>query len=238
MNFSEAQQAYQNLVRQKQSGQISQSEFSIAVQSLRIQTPDGTWWQIQESDGTWLWWNGTTWIPGQPGPVSIEPPKKKRSRFVSCLIFTAIFACISVFLLVAIGAGGYYAISQGMISQRDVLNPIGLGTGEISIINIADNSLDTELIHLDTESGSPETVDTQTIPPFEISGYGGIQPGEYELHISAPSGPPAGGVCRLQISSGDLFQFVAVPEGIAVTLEGQDAESADEIDMLTSDLCR
>ncbi len=138
----------------------------------------------------------------------------------------------------ALGAGGYYAFSNGMINQREILNTIGMGTGEISIINIADEVLDTKLLRMDTESGSPETINNENIAPFDISGYGGIQPGIYELHITTPSGVPAGGVCRMTITSGDSLQFVAVPSGIAVSKEGMQAQSADDLDMSTSGLCR
>jgi hypothetical protein len=129
-------------------------------------------------------------------------------------------------------------IRTGQWSQRELLNAVGLGTGEISIVNIADDTLDTELIRLDTESGSPERVNSENIAPFEISGYGGIQPGQYELRITTPSGAPAGGVCHMTIASGDALQFVAVPSGIAVTKEGTDTQSADDMDMSTSRLCR
>ncbi len=164
--------------------------------------------------------------------------KKKRSPWVTCLMVLAGFSCLTVCCVTMVGAGGYYAFSTGQISQREILNAVGMGTGEISIINIADDTLETELIHLDTESGSPETFNSEDIAPFEISGYGGIQPGLYELHITTPSGIPTGGICRMTIASGDAFQFVAVPSGIAVTQKGVDAHSTDDMDMSTSGLCR
>jgi len=164
--------------------------------------------------------------------------KKKRSPWVTCFILLAGFACLSVCCLALVTGGGYYAFTNGLISQREAFNALGMGTGEISIVNIADDTLDTELIRMDTESGSPETINNENIAPFEISGYGGIQPGRYELRITTPSGIPAGGVCRMTIASGDAFQFVAVPSGIAVSKEGTSAQSADDIDMSTSGLCR
>jgi len=238
MNFSDAEQAYQNLLGQKQAGQLSDAEFNAAVQELRLQTPDGTWWQIREADGAWLRWDGSTWIQSQPRVGPPAKPKKKRSPILTCLMILGVFACVTVCLVAAVGGGGYYAFSNGLLSQREVLNAVGLGRGEISIVNISDDTLETELIRLDTESGSPETVNSENLAPYDISGYGGIQPGEYELHISTPSGIPAGGICRLTVGSGDSFQFVAVPSGIAVTQEGVEAQNADEIDMLTSGLCK
>lgn len=239
MNFSEAEQAYKNLVQQKQAGQLSADEFIAAVQNLRVQTPDGVWWQIRDTDGAWLRWDGSTWVENQQGTVPTpSTQKKKRNPILTCLMVFGIIACVSVCLLTAVGAGGYYAVSTGRLSQREVLNAVGMGAGEINIVNIADDTLDTELIHLDTESGELATVNSKSIAPFEISGYGGIQPGLYELHITTPSGVPIGGVCKMSIASGDSFQFVAVPSGIAISKEGEDAQSADDMDMATSGLCR
>jgi hypothetical protein len=149
-----------------------------------------------------------------------------------------IFACGAVCLLVTTGLGGYYAFSQGLLSQREVLNAVGLGKGEITIINISDDSINTELFLLESESGGVESVNNERIAPFEISGFGGIQPGMYNLQIESPSGLPIGGICSLTIASGDSFQFVVVPSGIAVSQEGVEAQSADDIDMSTSELCR
>lgn len=236
MDFKEAEKTYQELIRQHQAGKVSDAEFTAVVQKLRVQTPDGVWWQIRGSDGTWLYWDGSSWAASQS--KALAPPKAKRSPIITCLAITGILACGLVCLLAAVGGGGYYAISTGSLNQRTVLNAVGLGSGDITIINIADDSLETKLVRLDTESGSPETVDSEEIAPFEISGYGGIQPGQYELLISSLSGIPAGGRCRLTIASGDSFQFVAVPDGIAVTQEGQAAQSADELDMSTAGLCR
>jgi hypothetical protein len=238
MNFSEAEQAYHNFKQQKQAGQISDSEFAAAVQNLRVQTSDGVWWQIRGSDGAWLRWDGSNWLESQYKAVPQPKPKVKRNPIITCLIITGIFACGLICLLGAVGAGGYYAYTTGSLNQRVILNAVGLGTGDITIINLADDFLATELIRLDTESRNPETVDSENIAPFEISGYGAIQPGQYELHISSPSGYPPSGVCRLTIASRDSFQFVAVPEGIAVTKEGLDAQSADDLDMSTAGLCR
>jgi hypothetical protein len=238
MNFLEAERTYRKLMQQRQAGQITEVDFVAAIQTLRVHTSDGIWWQMRASDGAWLRWDGTSWTEARPGGVSASTPKKKRNPVISCLMILGIFVCASICLLVVVGAGGYYLVSTGQWSQREILNAVGLGTGEITIINIADDSLDTKLIQMDTESGSPETVNSEIISTFEISGYGGIQPGLYELHISSQSGIPAGGICRLSIVSGDSFQFVAVPSGIAVTQKGADVQNADDVDMLTSGLCR
>ncbi len=250
MVFQQAQNRYQQLVQQYRSGQLSQDAFTNAVNQLRVQTPDGTWWQIRGSDGAWLRWNGTSWAEGQPPvhsqPINVPPPmpaaptvkpKKKRSRAASCFITLAISAAVIICLVAVVGGGGYYLYSTGQISRRTIQNAIGMGYGEISVVNIADEPVDINLTRLDTEDGEPNSVNSDEIEPLGISGFGSIEPGHYEFELTTPSGQP-GGICRMRIGSGDSFQFVVVPEGIAITQEGVSSQNPDEIDMATSALCQ
>jgi hypothetical protein len=250
MDFQPAQNQFQHLVQQYQAGQLSQEAFTNAVNQLRVQTTDGTWWQIRAADGAWLRWNGTTWLeglpPGQSQPIGVPPqvpsvpaakPKKKRSRVASCFLIFAISALVIVCLVAVVGGGGYYLYSTGQISRREIQNTFGVGYGEISVVNIANEPLDIQLTRLDTDNGEPNSVNSDEIEPLGISGFGGIEPGHYEFEITAPSGQP-GGTCRMQIGSGDAYQFVAVPAGVAITQEGVDANHPDDVDMLTSALCR
>jgi hypothetical protein len=55
---------------------------------------------------------------------------------------------------------------------------------------------------------------------------------------SSPSGMPAGEICQLSIASRNSFQFVAVPDGIAITHQGIYAQGVDNINMVISGLCR
>ena len=72
---------------------------------------------------------------------------------------------------------------------------------------------------------------------FETGGFGGISPGKYRLVFESSENHTLDLDCTLQVERGDRYQFVAVPEGIAVTLEGYGADEVDEIDAETSSLC-
>lgn len=172
---------------------------------------------------------------GTPPP---QPPRRRRRR-PSCLVIVLVLAVVGCLGVIVIGVGGYLLVQSGTISlnQREIRNALGVGTGEIGLVNIADENLSADLMRLDTESGQPERADSATVVPLEIAGFGGIEPGRYELTLSTEGGAPAGGTCRLVITSGDSYQFVAVPEGIAVTREGADAQSAEDMRLDTSPLC-
>lgn len=240
MNFQEAEAQYTDLLRQYQTGQLSADQFEQAVAGLRLQTSDGAWWQL-DGNGRWLRWNGAEWE--QTGKTAVTPtktpPAKKRGRGRSCLRTLIILLLIFICSLAVVGGGGYWAIQTGRLSPLQIAaNLEGGGIGEISVVNITDGRLNVDMTALETESGQPEGAGGFDLEQYEISGQGGIVAGRYEVTFRAESGSPPEMTCTLRMGRGDTYQFVAVPEGIAITLEGENAEKADDLDVLTSRLCR
>jgi hypothetical protein len=164
----------------------------------------------------------------------VETTKRKRRWWVCCLLIPLIFVCGITIL----GGGGYYLYTNGTINQRSLLNLVGQGPGEISLINISDGNVYFAAVRLDTEDGEPTVANDDTLEPLVIGGFGGLSPGQYRLEIEPQSGVPAGGDCLLEIKSGDKLQFVVVPEGISVIRDGYDPLTADEMILETSPLCQ
>jgi hypothetical protein len=174
---------------------------------------------------------GGTFVQSPAGHAPpAAPPEKRRSFWRTCLIVTLLGFCG----LVVVAAGGYYLYTSGAISRRTVLNAVGLGAGEISITNVTETALTARLTRLDTESGSPEEFNSVRFEALDIAGFGGIPPGRYLLEFSG--GREAS--CSMQIESGDQFNLLVVPEGIAIAKAGYEPDSADELDLATSSLCR
>jgi len=169
-------------------------------------------------------------------PARVRPPGKKGGR--GCLVTCLLVLALVVVLLCVVGAGGYYLYTTGAINQRQILNAIGQGTGEINILNASDDTLDANLTRLDTESGEPESVGSFTIEPTEVEGFKMIEPGRYQLEIIFASGAPGGGTCTMKIVSGDYYQFVAVTGGVAIASQQQPAETGADLNMATSSLCQ
>lgn len=63
--FAEFEKYYREAVSEFRSGELSQAQFRKRIERLTIQDPAG-WWQIRPSDGHWLKWNGTQWLPDNP----------------------------------------------------------------------------------------------------------------------------------------------------------------------------
>lgn len=73
MTFEEAGQSYAQLRVQLQAGQITPAQFSEAVGQLRLQDASGNWWQIDPNSGSWLYWNGSAWVPGGTAATQAYP---------------------------------------------------------------------------------------------------------------------------------------------------------------------
>lgn len=82
--FNDLERRYAELRRQWEANELSPQQFEEAVNELRFQTEDGTWWQLRGRDGLWLRWDGAAWQeakpPAQPAPAAapaVDPPSAK-----------------------------------------------------------------------------------------------------------------------------------------------------------------
>ena len=237
MTFQEAEQQYATLVQQWQAGQLTSQQFNDAVAALRIQASDGNWWSIRAQDGAWLWWNGATWQEATPphrtaaSAVTQLPQKRSRRRW---LITCFVLLLVSVCCLALVGGGGYLAVQAGSMSLIQLSTQLE-GAGEVSIVNTSDEELSVRLVRLDDEAGEV-SMWNDSIAPFDIGGYGGSPAGYYRLEFAGEGALNAS--CTFQLERGDSYQFVAVPEGIAVVRDGHTAQDGAELDVAISSLCR
>jgi hypothetical protein len=165
--------------------------------------------------------------------VSSAAPRKKRSRAKGCLLWLLV---IVIGLAVVAGAG-YFAVQSGMLSLMQIQAMVD-GVGEISVVNTSNAQLTVRYIQLETEDGSPDTVETDRIEPFDIDGLGGMVPGPYRLEFTSDGESPPAASCTLILGRGQKFTFVAVPQGIAVTREGFSATDGADLLVESSSLCR
>lgn len=63
--FVEFERHYRDAVAKYRSGKLTESAFRSRIERLTIQDAAG-WWQIRPSDGHWLKWSGSQWIPDNP----------------------------------------------------------------------------------------------------------------------------------------------------------------------------
>ncbi len=103
--------------------------------------------------------------------------------------------------------------------------------------NLDDHLLVVSLEQLDVAEDDSWS-DRQRLEPFDIGGFSSLRPGRYQLDFESENNPTLALTCTIVAENGDVYRFVAVPEGLAITREGEPAQSAAELDASTSSLCR
>jgi hypothetical protein len=145
---------------------------------------------------------------------------------------------VIILLLVATGGLGWYLLQNGTITQRGILNTLGMGTGEVAVMNLTDGDLSVSITSLSESSDSSLLKTDLALKPTDSNSFSSIKPGRYRIDFSATVGGRVSGDCFMQIGSGDFYQFVAVNEGIVVSSEKNPASTVEDLDMVTSSLCR
>lgn len=166
-------------------------------------------------------------VPTQP-----VPSQKKKHGCGCCLLVVLTL----LFGLIAAVAGGFFAWRAGYINQIKILNTIGQGYGEISVVNVSDTTVEVEITPLTSDAS--ELLETiLEIEPEEISSFRALKPGTYQLDVSNSFGVSRG-TCMLEVVSGDVYQLVIIPQAVAITRESQHSTSPQELNILTSSLCQ
>ncbi len=144
---------------------------------------------------------------------------------------------VLLLLIVGTAVAGYFMLQNGTITQRGILNTLGMGTGEAAVLNLTDGDLSVSITSLSSDSDSALLDTGMSLKPTDSDSFTALSPGRYRITFSATVGE-ASGDCSLQIGSGDLYQFVAVNEGVVVTNEKYPASTVADLNMATSSLCK
>lgn len=108
-------------------------------------------------------------------------------------------------------------------------------TATIAVINTNDVPLDITVAQ--SAPNSDEEPQEQTLAPYEIFTLPSVPPGSYELVFSFNSGTPIDLNCEIRVEADSRYQFFVISDAIAVLEAGFDAQSASDVNLLTSPLC-
>ncbi len=75
LDFVEAERKYSELKDALIAGKVTPEQFTEYATQLRLQTPDGAWWQVDPESGGWRKWDGAQWLKAVP-PGRPEAPSK------------------------------------------------------------------------------------------------------------------------------------------------------------------
>jgi hypothetical protein len=137
-------------------------------------------------------------------------------------------------MVVVVGIVGFFLIRSGIISATRLEAQIA-GEGTVTVINTTESPVRVEVIERSTADDS--FLETRAVEPLGIDGFGALGTGDYAVGLRSDTGIPPPATCNLTISRGDDYQFVVVSQGIAISLDGEEAKVADDLDVETSRWC-
>jgi len=109
--------------------------------------------------------------------------------------------------------------------------------GEITIVNTNEAPLQVSLAEFDGVQGEDLGSLGLELAPFEISSFPSMPPGSYQVTFSFDVVGIIELSCTIELSNDSQYEFIAVPEGIAVLEENFIPQTASDIDVRTSPLC-
>ena len=166
-----------------------------------------------------------------------NPPPKNQSR-KTCLIIAVMIVILIFCCLVTAGGIGYYLYTTGQLDTNQILSLVGIGPGEIQVINLSDGPIEATLDRIDDESGESYNQGTLELAPYDIASFRSLSANKYILQINVPNGLPPNSTCTLKMKGGQMYRVVTVPEGTVIARDKNRVDSAEELDISTSSLCQ
>jgi len=142
-------------------------------------------------------------------------------------------------MLCLIGAVGFYfAFRSGVITQKQLLNLVGLGPGTITFMNLRDDAIHAVVKPIKPSEerelvGKAYDLDAYEIISLQIDG-----PGKYRVDIRSRKTGEAQGSCALNVRGGDVYRFVSLPNGILITRKNSPSKDPKDLIPETSAFCR
>ena len=164
----------------------------------------------------------------------MEKNKKRRT----CLIVGLAIVVACLCLTVVLGGAGYYLYSSGQLDLSEISGWLGFGPGEIQVINLSDGEIEAVLTRINAEDGETYSEGDGKLAPYDIKTFRSLNGELYTLEINVYNGLPVSSSCTVKMKGGDIYRVVVVPEGTAITLEGENVTRVEEVNILTSPLCQ
>jgi hypothetical protein len=241
--FQRLQDDYLALKRQLDSRQITSAQFDAAIKNLMVRDAQGRHWTLGAKDGKWYMHDGKAWVLANPpvatapiytAPVA-PPPTPQRKSNTGCLIggcFVLVLVC-----LLSVG-GGFLAYQSGAFTLNNLLNIVGLGPGSIEVDNFRDDKVEVKITQLEPPKDSSPIQSSFRLGAFDVHSYTVTQPGKYRIEFATTDKNTKLGTCNLNVQSGDHYQFVMLPERIAINRANKPSSVGNDFVVETSSLCR
>jgi hypothetical protein len=155
---------------------------------------------------------------------------------------------VLIVLILVVGVGGFLAFRSGAITTTTltttVLNLLGRGPATIEVDNFRDDIIQVTINPVDSSKESTKdssaVAGQLSLKPFDIVHYQAQNPGRYQVAFVYASEAGSGnlGSCTLTVRGGDQYQFVTLPDRIAVNRVNNPSSVGSDFVIDTSSLCR
>ena len=166
-----------------------------------------------------------------------SPPVKHAQSKTPMLLM----GCVAIPLLcLLVLVGGYFAFRSGAISQKTLLNLVGIGPGSITWTNYRDDTIQINVTQLKEvkEGEAPATIQDLSLNAYDSS-IQEMSQGKYRVEFRRQDTEPlVAEACILTIHAGDSYELVALPNGVLVYRENSPSMQVKDLDVETSSFCR
>jgi hypothetical protein len=74
LTYAQAEEAFAELERQRQAGEIDESAYRQELGALRVRDEQGRTWMLQERTGQWFVFDQGVWVASNPPGIKPSPP--------------------------------------------------------------------------------------------------------------------------------------------------------------------
>lgn len=227
MDVEQAESRFRELQKQRDRGNLEDSQFRVLVAELMFRDEQGTFWMLDADDGEWYCNRGETWEPCDPrsanGPVAAATVPRRRGRTLAW----------SLVLTVLLGLAGLVALERLAIIPSPFAEPTATTSIEVQVTiaspadggqvalghEVAIESMLRAPAGLDGVDRVELRVDNRTIGTQPVGPQ--VQTGQTSLPFSLPWVPTATGDYEVTITAlsgrGDLLGSASITLGVTET---------------------
>lgn len=176
---------------------------------------------------------------GRPAPTDeqaspVAAPRKRRRAGAWVLM-----GCLGLLLAgCGAGVGGYLAYDAGLLTPQMLLGLVGLGPADIEVDNFREDGVYVSVVQLDAPSDSLPQESSLELNPFDVRTARLQHPGRYQIDFGTSSDAADLGSCTLSARSGELYQFVTLPDMVVINRVKDPVTVGSDLIVATSTLCR
>ncbi|MGB8648616.1 MAG: zinc ribbon domain-containing protein [Anaerolineae bacterium] len=173
-----------------------------------------------------------------PAQATATPPVKPvRARPRKS--FLILGGCAGVMMLCLIGvAAFYFAFRSGVITQKRLLNLVGLGSGTIKVMNFRDDAIRAIVTPIKPSQDHEPVEAVYNLDAYESIALETGDAGQFRVDIQLRNTGKAQGSCNLNVRGGDQYRVVSLPNGILIVRQNSPSRDPKDLFPETSAFCR